>query len=148
MIELPLTRPTEDGTTSEDILVVIPGWFLRLDKCSLVRTPHKSRKKRATLLKNTRKEGWMSLGEILLCITGEILAVMCAGRWVLVNGSKCAKGRKPDMANKKAAGERNCGSSGLSKSCGQGQAFLSVQAAAMPEDQQQKTGYEAKKLSF
>ncbi|GJX83551.1 hypothetical protein Tco_0333032 [Tanacetum coccineum] len=36
MIELPLTRPTEDGTASEDILVVIPGWFLRLDKCSLV----------------------------------------------------------------------------------------------------------------
>ncbi|GKC28907.1 hypothetical protein Tco_1036201 [Tanacetum coccineum] len=43
MIEFPLTRPTEDGTTSKDILVVIPGRFLRLDKCSLVRTPRKSR---------------------------------------------------------------------------------------------------------
>ncbi|GKD88021.1 hypothetical protein Tco_1359175, partial [Tanacetum coccineum] len=29
--------------------------------------------------------------------------------------------------NFRAAGERNCGSSGWSKSCGQGQAFLSVQ---------------------
>nr|GEX28002.1 hypothetical protein [Tanacetum cinerariifolium] len=36
----------------------------------------------------------MSLGGILLCITGEIAAVVCAGRWVLVNKSKCAKGRK------------------------------------------------------
>nr|GEV58297.1 hypothetical protein [Tanacetum cinerariifolium] len=39
----------------------------------------------------------------------------------------------------RAAGEHNCGSNGWSKSCGQGQAFLSVQAAAMPEDHQQKT---------
>ncbi|GJT56475.1 ribonuclease H-like domain-containing protein [Tanacetum coccineum] len=43
MIELPLTRPTEDGTASEDILVVIPGWFLRLDKCSLPNTPAAAR---------------------------------------------------------------------------------------------------------
>ncbi|GJW06901.1 hypothetical protein Tco_1569324 [Tanacetum coccineum] len=43
MIELPLTRLTEDGTASEDILVVIPGWFLRLDKCSLPNTPAAAR---------------------------------------------------------------------------------------------------------
>nr|GEV58295.1 hypothetical protein [Tanacetum cinerariifolium] len=35
--------------------------------------------------------------------------------------------------------EHSCGSNGWSKLCGQGQAFLSVQAAAMPEDHHQKT---------
>ncbi|GJV49084.1 NRT1/ PTR family 8.3-like protein [Tanacetum coccineum] len=39
----------------------------------------------------------------------------------------------------KISWEHNCGSSGWSKSCGHCQAFLSVQAEAMPEDHQQRT---------